>query len=128
MVSAEPVQCSSVMQSNERGCHLKVGLEVVAKRREQASLHGRDSIVRNDRHQHARHPTAQRHQQRVGVLSLLSQLRHRVPQIEWQAPAHIEGCEGEAIGENQWSKDSNVVGYELRILASGCGSVNSGGV
>ena len=114
------------MQSNERGCHLKVGLEVVAKRREQASLHGRDSIVRNDRHQHARHPTAQRHQQRVGVLSLLSQLRHRVPQIEWQAPARIEGCQGEVIGESQWSKDSNVVVYELRILASGCEYVNSG--
>lgn len=124
----EPVQCSLMMQPNECGCHPTAEIEGEAKSREQASLRGHGSIVRNDRHQHVRHPTAQRFQLRVDVLSLLSLLPHRVPQIEWQAPAHIEGCEGEAIGENQLSKDSNVVGDELRILASGGGSVNSGGV
>ena len=128
MVSAEPVQCSSVMQPNERGCHLKVGIEVGAKRREQASLHARDNIVRSDRLPHVRNLTGQQYLLYVDARSLLSLRRHRVLQIKWQAPARIEGCQGEVIGKNQWSKDSNVVVYGLRILASGCEYVNSSGI
>ena len=76
------------MQPNERGCHLKVGLEVVAKRREQASLRVRDSIVRSDRLPHVKNLIGQQYLLYVDARSLLSLRRHRVLQIKWSTSVH----------------------------------------